>query len=238
MAFDFQDAGDNIVYGSMSLPSAYTWACWINPDAVNTNARQIISVRAGEPNGDAWLEFRAGTNNYLSFGFLDTNGDWEKALWTSGFGAGEWHWVCGTWNGTTQTIYADVDSNSKATNNPGHDIKSGTENISIGHHDVHGRVWDGKIAEVAMWNRVLSAGERLALGNGYSPLFMPNNLDFYAPLVRNEDDIMGKAGTNSGAAVAVHPRIFYPTNQIYRMEPTAAPATVRRYYSPGIWRAV
>ena len=76
--------------------------------------------------------------------------------------------------------------------------------------------WDGKIGEVAVWTRILKASEAASIGKGYSPLFVPRGLEFYASLIGKnspEGDIVGGAmGTVTGATAFKHPRIIYPRN--------------------------
>jgi len=74
---------------------------------------------------------------------------------------------------------------------------------------------DGPLAEVGIWDVILTADEMAALGDGYSPLLVrPTSLVFCAPLFGNyspEIDVVGgNLGTITGALKAVHPRVYYP----------------------------
>lgn len=72
--------------------------------------------------------------------------------------------------------------------------------------------WLGRIAEFAIYNRILTATEAYVLGKGFSPLFIPNGRVFYDPLIRGSRDLMsGNVGTVTNAVVTPHPRIIYPT---------------------------
>ena len=76
------------------------------------------------------------------------------------------------------------------------------------------------------------------LDAGYSPLFVrPQNLVFYAPLVREAVDIVGGVAltpTNS-PTISVHPPIIYPSSQILQFPPAAAASGgVFDIFSPGI----
>jgi hypothetical protein len=69
-----------------------------------------------------------------------------------------------------------------------------------------GTIWD-----VAMWyGSQLSAEEIAALAKGYSPkLIKPDNLELYAPLVRDLHDVISaKTVTSSGGSVADHGRVI------------------------------
>ncbi len=84
--------------------------------------------------------------------------------------------------------------------------------------------FDGKVAEIAIWDFGLTDAEMAALAKGYSPLFIkPENLRFYAPLVRNLQDIVeARAITNTNTAtVGNHPRIIMPWQRQRRIAVTA-----------------
>lgn len=70
---------------------------------------------------------------------------------------------------------------------------------------------DGKLAELGLWTGItLTDGEVLSLSKGISVhQIRPQSLSFYAPLLRNLQDIRGgRTITNFGAAATTHHRIF------------------------------
>ena len=88
-----------------------------------------------------------------------------------------------------------------------------TEALVLGNRPAGDRVFDGRFAEFAIWNRLLTAAEAVGLGlRGMSPLAYSNGLVEYIPMVRNPF-----SRKNSGAFTAVgpplpqpHPRVIYP----------------------------
>ena len=71
---------------------------------------------------------------------------------------------------------------------------------------------NARVAEAAIWTAALTASDILSLSQGASPaLVRPASLAFYAPLIRDLQDLRGGlAITNdNGATVADHPRIYY-----------------------------
>jgi hypothetical protein len=69
----------------------------------------------------------------------------------------------------------------------------------------------GRIAEVGIWNASLSDDEVLALSKGMTcDKVRPQSLVFYAPLVRNLQDVRGglTITNNNTATVANHPRVY------------------------------
>ncbi len=70
---------------------------------------------------------------------------------------------------------------------------------------------DGRIAEVGIWNAALTAEEIASLAKGMTcDKVRPQNLVFYAPLVRDLVDQKGglTITNNNGATVADHPRVY------------------------------
>lgn len=104
---------------------------------------------------------------------------------------------------------------------------TGVDRINIGRlaDSTPNWYWDGRIAEVAIWNVALNADERAMLAAGFSALFVRRtNLVFYAPLINEAVDIIGGLPlTIFGAPpFAAHPRIIYPLVPAIITVPVAA----------------
>jgi len=116
-----------------------------------------------------------------------------------------------------------VDANTFATADE--TLGDPAENLTIGLAGT-GDDMVGDIAEVAMWNRVLTAAE-FAILKLYSPMVIPRGLIFYAPIIRDTHDVIsGHIGTVTGASVAVHPPLIYPSPPQIITVPAAAGPTV------------
>lgn len=69
--------------------------------------------------------------------------------------------------------------------------------------------FNGRICDVGVYNRVITAAEAAQHAAGYSCKTFPRGLIFYAPLIREVHDIAGGlTGTITGTTVADHPRIY------------------------------
>ncbi len=69
----------------------------------------------------------------------------------------------------------------------------------------------GQIAEVGIWNVALTDAEIASLADGMTcDKVRPQSLVFYAPLVRNLQDVRGglPITNNNTATVANHPRVY------------------------------
>jgi len=93
-------------------------------------------------------------------------------------------------------------------------VKTGESYWSIGGRHVDDTLnFDGKLAECGFWNRILADDEIIALSQGYSPRFFPNELKWAPPLIRSGNDpISGIAGSMHGSTATVHniPGLIYP----------------------------
>lgn len=112
-------------------------------------------------------------------------------------------------NGAANAIF--VDGTQEATGNSSASwTTTNAYNFRIG--DTEDTFWPsfiGTMWDVAMWyGSQLSAEEIAALAKGYSPkLIKPENLELYAPLVRELHDVISaKTVTSSGGSVADHGR--------------------------------
>ncbi len=69
---------------------------------------------------------------------------------------------------------------------------------------------NGRSAEAALWDRTLTADERNALANGYSPNCFLNSMRWYVPMIREYVELKENiAITNNSTTVEPHPRIIY-----------------------------
>lgn len=115
-------------------------------------------------------------------------------------------------NGVSQTV-TERFAPSGTAQNTATALMIGTDNANSGSI----AAWDGRMAEYAYWNRILTAGEWAALGKGFSPLFFRRGLVFYMPLMGRispePDYIFGTTGTVTGATGTSHPKIIYPSTR-------------------------
>ena len=71
--------------------------------------------------------------------------------------------------------------------------------------------YTGRIADAAIWNAALTAAEIASLAKGMTcDKIRPQNLVFYAPLVRDLNDQKGglTITNNNAATVAAHTRVY------------------------------
>jgi hypothetical protein len=164
------------------------------------------------------LSLSSSTTNYFSISsrgngaavdFLVNDGTGNAgARSTSNAILNSWNHACGVAaSSTSRTIY--LNGGSSATN-----TTSRTPTVSsviIGARFSTTAPFNGDIAEVGIWNAALTAAEIASLAKGMTcDKIRPQNLVFYAPLVRDLIDQKGGLAitNNNGATVATHPRVY------------------------------
>lgn len=69
--------------------------------------------------------------------------------------------------------------------------------------------WNGRLAELGIYDRVITQGEAESHSDGASCLRFRRGLIFYAPFIRDVTDFCrGLTGTITGTTVTAHPRIY------------------------------
>lgn len=239
MARDFSGVNQTIQFGSLfQNVSVFSISVWVQLDVINVDQSVIAT-------------FRNGSTGFMLF-FDDigisANDVWSFVVADSG-NTGTVRLECSASSGTTNLTHlyaeftatttggfrvfingvADANSPANTTGGNGDDSGGSGNSLTLG-CDSTGTTRDlnGRIAEVGIWTRTLGDSEIAGLAKGYSPLFYPQSLDFYSPLIGNfspEVDLIGaSAGTVTGATKFTHPRIIYPSpKQLLYIKTVVAP---------------
>jgi hypothetical protein len=124
-----------------------------------------------------------------------------------------WNHACAVFgSATSREIFANGASGATNTSNVGtQNAATGTQISARTSSNATSFYFNGNIAEVGIWNADLTAAEVASLAKGMScDKVRPQNLVFYAPLVRDLNDQKGGLAltNNNGAIVANHPRVY------------------------------
>lgn len=106
------------------------------------------------------------------------------------------------------TIYVNA---SKAINQLTISALDSFSSALIGAYSTTSERFSGLLSDCAIWNAALTDAEIASLAKGFKPTrIRPQSLVFYAPLLRNLQDIKGGLAliNNNGATVADHPRVY------------------------------
>lgn len=191
-----------------------TLAAWFLPSNTTSNGVLVgVSNNADANSGHRFTLSAAGTISgdpiqAICQGGTSTPG---IAQTTTGYAAGTWQHACGVFaSSTSRTAYLNAGSSATNTQsvNP-----VGLDQIKIGmrFNITPGLFFDGLIAEVGIWNAAITVAEIASLAKGMTcDKIRPQNLVFYAPLVRDLNDRKGglTITNNNGATVATHPRVY------------------------------
>lgn len=215
MAYSFTAASSQYLSSVLTSLSPYplTISCWFNSN--NTTANQALVYVGPSTSTSRLFLFAAGAvaGDPVSFDAIGSGGgSAQTANSTSGYTANTWNHACGVATSSTlRTVY--LNGGSSGTNITSV-TPSAADRLTIGSRlstGVAGVFFDGDVAEVGIWNAALTATEIASLAKGMTcDKIRPQNLVFYAPLVRNLQDANGglTITNNNAATIANQPRVY------------------------------
>lgn len=218
MARLFDDAVPHSIAGA-SAPvtgAPLTLACWFNSNDAAAFQTLLELIDASD-SGERFLLLALGTSagDPVSLQVTGDVGGSTSPETSTGYSINTWHHACGV-VAAVDDHAVFIDGGSKGTS-AASVTPAGIDVSVIGAHrsdaiPTYSSGASGLIAEVAMWNAALADAEVAVLAEGYSPLLVhPQNLVFYAPLVRElVDGVGGVTLTNNGSTVGDHPRVLLP----------------------------
>jgi hypothetical protein len=162
LLFDDTDGTNDYVncgYSSVfDLTKAITVAAWVKISTVNKAWQAIVAK------GD--LAWRLSTvSNQRRFHFAVTDKNWINGQRV--IPAGEWHHVCGTYDGANLRLYIDGVEDAASPVAYAGEISTNIYEVYIGENTGNpGRGWNGMIDEVRIYNRALDADEITTIMDG------------------------------------------------------------------------
>ena len=218
----FNGTTDRIDFASAANLSGapVTVSAWIYLGTLSATAYVLCNHDAGDSNYG--LNFCCYTGNY--FGLLRRGaGDFYGIAANSTLSTGVWTHILATHPGTNLSDYNTVKlykNGVEVSYQPG--ANSSSETAHTGKWSLGGRIYSdtrnfpGKLAQVAAWNRVLTAAEIANLAAGYAPdLAAASGLQFYfkgntSSLTAAPGGLGSADGTSSSTGVGNGPSIIYP----------------------------
>lgn len=179
---------------------------------------------------DVQVNNDAANGTYAYNRRFTTNGIWTVPRPA----ANEWHHYAVVHDSSLDTndplIYLDgVPQTVTETQTPTGTRANNSAGYCIGNRDdTQDRCWGGYLAEFAVWNRLLTAAEILALTNGNSALRNPDALVGYLPLRADSlKDFFNAAPTVTGTTEAPDPPIYKALRVRTNRPAMFLPGTVR-----------
>jgi len=206
MAYDFNGTNQFLEVGSAVANRPCTMAAWAYLDNV-TSPRDFVSVSSKT------------TLAVLRLNVLDTQfriadqGNVNAVANGGTVSANVWNHYAGVFaSGSSRTPYTNGVAGAENTTTVAA-ITPTFSNIGAFYAGTSTPIqfFDGRMAEIGIWNAVLTAAEIASLARGMTcDKVRPQSLVFYSPLVRDLIDQKGglTITNNNGATVANHPRIY------------------------------
>ena len=206
MAYDFNGTNQFLEVGSAVVNRPCTMAAWTYLDNV-AGARDIVSVSS--KTALAVLRLNIGGTQYRIADQGNVNAVANGAI----VSAGSWNHYAGVFvSGSSRTPYTNGVAGAENTTSVAA-ITPTVTSIGAWFEGTSSpiQLFDGRIAEVGIWNIALTAAEIASLADGMTcDNIRPQSLVFYAPLVRSLQDVKGglTITNNNAATVATHPRVY------------------------------
>jgi hypothetical protein len=212
MAWDFNGSNDNMEGNIGLIGFPHTIACWFNTDS-NTTNQTLLTLNNGSvsqalsPSSSLRLVSTGVTRAVSS----STTGN-TLVTGSTPYTTNTWQHIAATFAATNSRshYFQGLLENSNTTDN--RNSTPAWVIIGSGGNGTYSplQYTNGRIAEVGVWNAVLTADEILSLARGVKPsLIRPQSLYTYIPLVRDVADYRnGVSITNNATAVAVHTRRY------------------------------
>lgn len=230
MSLTFSSAGSTVVVdiaGDLAPPPGdFTVSLWVYPTVdADVGVLQMYRSRVGPPVVDrrGFVIFRQGPHDKPSF-----------LVNPSGLAAGNYHvthgsdWTLNNWNhllaewdataGTASLLLNGSDSTTGTTGTPfTGPIYDNAQNFEMGRINEINHI-DARLAEVGIWNRKLTPGEKGQLyAQAYRPSAITDSLALYQPMVAalNEETAVGATLTDAtaGLIAADHPPMYDPPSE-------------------------
>lgn len=186
-----------------------TIAAWNKVTDINT-AQAVVSICTNNGTHRFQIVLVANTARYRCNAVGSSATGFAEA--TASATAGTWGHVAAVFSSdSSRTCY--FNGGNSGTSSVTSTLSETLSQVQIGSVYINGNsnYMNGDIAEVGIWNAALTASEVASLGKGITcNQVRPQSLVFYAPLIRDINDIargVSISNTNS-ATVSNHPRIY------------------------------
>jgi hypothetical protein len=212
MAYNFTAASSQYLSASTSTAQEpLTIAAWFYPTTIGV-AQALGSI--GINGGVGRCQLFVSIPNTLRLAHTDNSGGTAGATIDAAGSVvqDQWQHGCGVFaSESSRTPYLNGVAGSENTVTIGTTGPFDSTLVGSRFNTTLGFYFSGRIAEFGVWNAALTADEVASLAKGMTcDKVRPNALVFYAPLIRNLQDVRGglTITNNNGATVADHPRVY------------------------------
>ncbi|MBP9854841.1 MAG: LamG domain-containing protein [Candidatus Omnitrophica bacterium] len=192
---------------NLDLVNNFTISMWIKPAVLTQSNRYLLSKINGAGSDNSYAILWEYTNNSVEFYTGEYTGDNPRTGSTMAIGDTNWHHVAYTYNGSNWIGYLDstpIFSLSKTFA-----LVTSTGNLILGDFNGAGTwAFNGRIDDLRIYKRALTAGEISALGNGNQPgtgrgtFIIQDTLDVNGNLTLHSGSLDTKSGVNNSINLA------------------------------------
>ena len=207
MAYNFNGTTQYLSAGATVTSLPFTLACWVYP-TIQPVGTVGIALGNNSPSANRvilGLQDISATQ-YKSYVQTQANSSTSTATVT---GVNEWRHIAGVFG--TSTAEPFLNGTGGTTHSTATFPTVSETLIGVRRNNTLGFYFQGRIAEVGIWNAALTAAEIASLAKGMTcEKIRPQSLVFYAPLVRDINDQKGglTITNNNAATVANHTRVY------------------------------
>ncbi|MEM9381511.1 MAG: PQQ-dependent sugar dehydrogenase [Planctomycetota bacterium] len=159
---DFDGTSDVVQVGGLDVAGeAMTLTAWIRPDDFEVADARVVSKSTGVAEKQHhWMLSTIGVGQEHRLRFrLRTNGSTESLVASGGaLTAGEWAFVAAVYDGTRMRLFLDADPVGETPASGPIDTSPATP-VALGNQPGGGRPFDGRLDDVRIYDRALSAQE-------------------------------------------------------------------------------
>ena len=199
---DYVDLGDSLDSVFAGTGKQWSFTAWVKADTLND---RLIFAKWHNSNPDKAYFIRILSSGDLGVNLSSdgtTNNRWGKVTNTSPINANTWHHVAVSYDQTATGNYIRLWVDGVEDTNPTDYLQSGTftsiydgsATIQIsGINGTSSQDFDGKIADVRIYDAELTASQILDIYNGTT-----DRTNLIGQWLTNSDDVLDHAGTNDG----------------------------------------
>ena len=140
---------------SLDLTNSMTLEAWVYPTSTMSGWQAVINKE--QPGGFGAAYYLAANSDLNQPELAVYTTDWHKLYGGPSLSANQWIHLAGTYDGTTLRLYVNGNQVSSQPQAGGIDVTNGV--LRIGGNSYWGEFFQGRIDEVRIYNRALSASE-------------------------------------------------------------------------------
>ena len=213
MAFGFgstegSGAGDRVVTSFTAHATQRSYGVWVYPSSGGDSIKRIFEKRVSSNQVELVIYNTVQTRIEYERQWSLQRGRWSVPSFTGNV----WTHLGISYDSESTGNDAEIYVNGASQSVTTLDVPSGSamnngDPYVIGNRGDGTRTIGARLAEFAIWDRVLSPSEWLALGSGVSPLYFARELRCYVPLIRDAVDILN----GNCSTIGTQPRRHLPT---------------------------